>query len=151
MKTPSLFVRALSSFGVRPRRSGQPSFTCHFPSARIKKCACLAAALIGLPFMVKSAQFTLSTGWSLQSSAKITQAGGAISTPGFQPTGWYPITVPATIVAGLLQNNVYADPYYGQNLSLINAADFTPAWWYRTEFTLPSSENGKRVWLKLEG
>jgi len=94
---------------------------------------------------------TLSTGWALQSSAKVSDGGAAISTAGYAATGWYPVTVPSSVIGGLLQNNVYADPYFGQNFTSINAADFSVPWWYRTEFTLPASENGKRVWLKLEG
>ncbi len=120
-----------------------------FTAANRSKALLLLGGLLTLP--AAATQLTLSTGWSLQSSTKATQTGNVISTAGFQASGWYPITIPATVVAGLLQNNVYADPFYSKNLSLINPTDFTPAWWYRTEFTLPLSENGKRVWLKLEG
>src|SRR5262249_34885159 len=93
----------------------------------------------------------LKSGWLLQSSAKVSQAGNVISTGGYQPQGWYPITAPASVIAGLLQNNVYPDPYFGTNFQLINAADFSVPWWYRNTFTLPSSEAGKRVWIKFNG
>src|SRR5258706_8064901 len=96
-------------------------------------------------------QLTLNSGWSLQSSSMVAQTGAVISTTGFVPQGWYPITAPASVIAGLLQNNVYPDPYFGTNFQLINAANFSVPWWYRNAFTLPASENGKRVWLKFEG
>jgi len=96
-------------------------------------------------------QMTLATGWSLRSSAQVTQGGAVVSTTSFQPQGWFPVTLPASVIAGLLQNNVYPDPFYGKNLDLINPNDFSVPWWYRGTFTLPSSENGKRVRLKLEG
>ncbi len=111
----------------------------------------LLAPLLGSGQQASAAEFTLTDGWALQSSSNVTQGGAALSAPGFQPNGWYPITMPATIIAGLLQNNVFPDPFYAKNLSTIDPAQFTPTWWYRKEFTLPASENGKRVWLKFEG
>ncbi len=51
----------------------------------------------------------------------------------------------------MLQNNVYPDPFFGENLERINKRDFVPSWWYRREFKLAGSERGKRVWLRLEG
>jgi exo-1,4-beta-D-glucosaminidase len=94
---------------------------------------------------------TLRSGWSLQSTASATQSGATISKAGFQPSGWLAVTVPASVIAGQLQNGVYPDPYFGKNIQMIQAADFAVPWWYRREFTLPASESGKRVWLKLEG
>ncbi len=96
-------------------------------------------------------QMTLNDGWTLQSSAKVTATGATLSTATFQPTGWYGVTLPASVIAGLLQNNVYPDPYYGTNFQQINANDFSVPWWYRGTFTLPSSEAGKRVWIKFQG
>ncbi len=95
-------------------------------------------------------QMTLAAGWTLQSSSQVPQAGSVVSTTSYQPQGWYPVTLPASVIAGLLQNNVYADPFYGKNLDLINANAFSVPWWYRGTFILPTSENGKRVRLKLE-
>ena len=92
----------------------------------------------------------LRDGWQLQSSARVDQAGAAISTPEFHPQNWVPISVPATVIAGLLQNGVYPDPFFGRNLDLIQAGDFDLPWWYRKEFTLPAGQNG-RIWLNFEG
>src|SRR5579862_3680678 len=78
-----------------------------------------------------AADFKLAEGWTLQSSEKISAKGEVISTPLFKPAGWYPITVPATVIAGLLQNNVYPDPFFGENLERINKRDFVPSRWYR--------------------
>jgi len=48
------------------------------------------------------ARVPLATGWSLQSSAKVPEPGEVLSTPQFRPTGWYPATVPTTVVAALV-------------------------------------------------
>src|SRR5689334_45025 len=55
---------------------------------------------------------TLREGWALQSLYKVDAPGGVVSTPGFQPKGWYSATVPTTVVAALVKNKVYSDPYF---------------------------------------
>jgi len=109
----------------------------------------------------------LNRGWSIQSSAKVPQSGSEISTAKFQPRGWYPATLPSTVVAALVKNKVYPDPYFGMNLRAIpgttynigmnfanlpmpDDSPFRPAWWYRTEFTLPDTVKGRILWLNFE-
>ncbi len=96
-------------------------------------------------------RLVLREGWTLQSSARVQAAGAQVSTPGFATTGWYPVTVPATVLAGLVQNGVYPDPYAGDNLISIPAAPFAVSWWYRTELTLPAEFTGQAVGLALAG
>jgi exo-1,4-beta-D-glucosaminidase len=105
--------------------------------------------------------------WRIQSSAKVTETGSVISTPGFQPRDWYPAAVPATVVSALVDNKVYPDPYFGMNLrsypgvaygigqnfsNIAMPADspFARAWWYRTEFRLPPATRGKTIWLNFD-
>jgi exo-1,4-beta-D-glucosaminidase len=109
----------------------------------------LASALVALA--AHAADVTLREGWSIQSSAHATDAGAVISKPGYQATGWYSVTVPCSVVGGLLQNHVYAEPFYGRNLDHIDPKTFAPAWWYRKEFEVPGRQPGQRVWLHLEG
>jgi exo-1,4-beta-D-glucosaminidase len=111
---------------------------------------------------------SLQQGWAIQSSSKVPASGEAISTPQFKPEGWYPATVPSTVLAALVADHVYPDPYYGTNLRSIPGADYPagenfanvemPAdspfkvpWWYRTEFRLPESYGGKNLWLHFNG
>ena len=92
----------------------------------------------------------LAKGWLIQSSAKVSEKGAVVSTAGFQPREWYPSSVPSTVVAALVNNKVYPDPYFGMNLRSIpgttynigqnfanqpTPADspFAVAWWYRSE------------------
>jgi exo-1,4-beta-D-glucosaminidase len=105
--------------------------------------------------------------WRIQSSEKVTEGGAVLSTSAFQPRDWYPATVPATVVSTLVDNKVYADPYFGMNLrsypgiaygagqnfsNIAMPADspFGRAWWYRTEFRLPPSARGRTVWLNFD-
>src|SRR5262250_769641 len=110
----------------------------------------------------------LHDGWSMQSSRKVGQAGELISTPGFQPTGWYSVSVPTTVVAALVKQKVYPDPEFGMNLrkfpgmtypigenfsnfAMKQDSPFMIPWWFRKEFPLPASYKGKTMWLDFGG
>ena len=91
----------------------------------------------------------LAQGWLIQSSAKVPQKGDELSAGKFQPHDWYPASIPSTVVAALVDNKVYPDPYFGMNLRSFPGTSYnvgqnfsnsaTPAdspfavsWWYRT-------------------
>lgn len=100
---------------------------------------------------VYAIQIDLKENWKMQSSADVAKSGADISTDEFQGDGWYSITVPATVMAGLLENNVYEDPFHGKNLASIPKSQFDKSWWFRKSFDLPDSEIGKEVWLNFSG
>jgi exo-1,4-beta-D-glucosaminidase len=108
-------------------------------------------------------QLPLRDGWTVQSSAKEPAPGEQISTAAFQPAGWYPTTVPKTVLAVLVDNKVYPDPYYGTNLKSIpgyldgnwlimkEGSPFRDPWWYRLEFSVPPDIKGRVVTLHFDG
>ena len=105
----------------------------------------------------------LSENWFLQSSTKVRQPGAVLSGPNCRLTGWYPVKVPCTVLAALVDNGVYADPYYGLNLKKIPGfqegrwlvmpqnSPFRSSWWYRTEFEIPADFRGRYLRLHLDG
>src|SRR3979411_410668 len=94
----------------------------------------------------------LQNAWKMQSSLTATASGNQISQPEFLPKGWYNVNVPTTIIAGLLANNEYGfDPFFGKNLEKISDTRFDHSWWFRKDFSLPPSQKGKNVILKLHG
>jgi exo-1,4-beta-D-glucosaminidase len=110
----------------------------------------------------------LHTGWHIRSSSAAHADGGAISRVGFPTRDWYPATVPSTVLAALVDDRVYADPYTGMNLRSIPGTSypifspfadimmppgspFSEGWWYRTEFRIPAAFEGKTIWLRLDG
>ncbi len=110
----------------------------------------------------------LATNWQLQSSSQVMEGGADISVPEFTTTGWYPISVPTTVLAALVTDTVYPDPYVGMNLRAIpgtsypigknfanlpmsDDSPFHRGWWYRRTFVLPATMKGKRVALHFDG
>ncbi len=96
--------------------------------------------------------------WAIQSSANLAEDGKVISQTGYTVKGWYPTSVPSTVLAALVSDKVYPDPYYGNNYMELPGVrrwdkpegdPFESSWWYRIEFDLPSEYAGKHVWLKF--
>src|SRR2546423_14134264 len=55
--------------------------------------------------------------WTLQSSCKLNGAGGEkIAAVGFSTAGWHRTTVPSTVVAALVSDKTFPDPYFAVNL-----------------------------------
>ncbi len=94
----------------------------------------------------------LKDGWQMQSSTMVTDAGTTISQTGYKTLDWYKVSVPTTVIAGLLANKVYNfDPFYDMNFEKLNDPKLDSTWWFRKEFMIPKSEEGKDVVLRLHG
>jgi exo-1,4-beta-D-glucosaminidase len=84
--------------------------------------------------------------------ALITPGDGAILSGTTDVTrGWYRVTTPCTVLAGLVQNGEYPHIYQGKNLQNVPTDRFDGPWWYRTTFRLPAAQRGKRVQLTFNG
>jgi exo-1,4-beta-D-glucosaminidase len=106
-------------------------------------------------------RIVLKENWVIQSSENIEAEGAGISTIEYEPEGWYPTTVPSTVLAALVENGVYPDPYFGTNIDSIPGAitgrrrempensPFNAPWWYRTEFRLPAGYRDKNIWIQF--
>ncbi|HET8656468.1 MAG TPA: hypothetical protein VFL93_13185 [Longimicrobiaceae bacterium] len=115
-----------------------------------------------------SGRLSLDEGWRIQSSARVPAAGAAIASPGFGTEGWYPATLPATVLGALVTAGVYEDPYFGMNfrhipgttypigenfsnLPMPDNSPFAVGWWYRKSFRVPAAMRNKRLVLHLDG
>jgi exo-1,4-beta-D-glucosaminidase len=115
-----------------------------------------------------SSKVLLNGPWALRSSCELKATGAEISVSGFKTQGWHRTEVPSTVVAALVADKTYPDPYFGMNLrffpgvnyrigamfSNLDMPDDSPfrcSWWYRTEFTLPASYKQKTAWLHFDG
>src|ERR1019366_5623909 len=102
--------------------------------------------------------------WALQSSAKVTATGEAISSASFQARDWIQAEVPTTVVAAQVKNGLLPDPFYAMNLRqypgvsypigfnfsnvpLPPGRPYSVSWWDLKECTLPSLYAAESVWL----
>ena len=113
----------------------------------------------GLPRISAAAETTSSTkssgssmplrdGWKMQSATELQMAGEG--PPSADSGKWYPVTVPCTVLAGLVANGEYPDLFFGDNLKKVPTDRFSGSWWYQTQFKLPEGA-GQQVWLYFKG
>jgi exo-1,4-beta-D-glucosaminidase len=127
----------------------------------------LAAAFL-IPAARANTELTLHDGWTVESSAKVNATAEHISQIGFDTSGWYKTSAPKTVFAVLVESGAYKDPYFGMNLRSVPGVEYkigsqfsnqemppgspyAVAWWYRTEFTVPSDYQGKKIRLAFRG
>jgi len=91
------------------------------------------------------------TGWQLQDSARVPTPAAVISTAAFHPVGWYAATVPGTVLTTLVNNHVYPEPLYGENMRAIPESLNKTSYWYRTTFFIPIANRGRHTWLHFAG
>ncbi|MCX4904685.1 sugar-binding domain-containing protein [Streptomyces sp. NBC_00878] len=89
------------------------------------------------------------SGFAIQSSAKVGDPAAKVSSPGYRASGWYPAGSRSTVLAALLANGKYADPFYSTNQKKIPKADFQVPWWYRSDFTV--ADTSARTYLDFSG
>jgi hypothetical protein len=111
--------------------------------------------------------------FDLQSSSLIPDPGEVLSTTQYKSNVyWFPVTVPSTVLTGLVSNKVYPDPYSGLNNMLIpDASDefnktynleqfshlagepnpWKKPYWYRTTFAVPAADKGCHFELIFKG
>ena len=109
----------------------------------------------------------------LQSSEIVKNNGADLSTANHQSKEkWLPVTVPSTVLTGLVSNKIYPNLYDRLNNMLIpDASDsfnnqyhlaqyshipnvpnpWKKAYWYKTSFTVPANDKGKLFQLIFKG
>jgi beta-mannosidase len=87
----------------------------------------------------------------MQDSAKVAAAAPVVSSAAFQPQGWYPATVPGTVLTTLVNNHVYPEPLYGENMRAIPESLNKTSYWYRTSFAVPAAYKGRHIWIHFGG
>jgi beta-galactosidase/beta-glucuronidase len=109
----------------------------------------------------------------LQSSEIVHSSGAQLTQINYSgKEKWYPVTVPSTVLTGLVANKVYPNPYIDlNNMRIPDASDsfnnqyhlsqyshipnvpnpWKKAYWYRTNFRVPISDKGKLFQLIFKG
>lgn len=95
--------------------------------------------------------YQLHKNWQIQSSAIDKGNGANISKPGYQTDGWFNTTVPNTVMGALIEAGDIEDPFIHDRISRTDESRYNAPWWYRTEFTLPATEQGKKILVNFQG
>ncbi|MGW5282434.1 glycoside hydrolase family 2 protein [Streptomyces collinus] len=89
------------------------------------------------------------SGYAIRSTADVTDSAAAVSSPGYRADGWYPAGSRSTVLAALLADGVYPDPFHSTDQQKIPRDDFQVPWWYRSDFTV--EDTGPRTRLDFSG
>jgi exo-1,4-beta-D-glucosaminidase len=96
-------------------------------------------------------RINLNTNWKLISSESLDDSTNEIFSENYNTNNWYNAKVPSTVLATLVENGIYKEPYFGTNLKKIPTEQFKKTWWYRTEFNLSKEQISAIVILKIDG
>jgi hypothetical protein len=124
------------------------------PTSKVPFQTAIRKTKLSIPCILKSEkdkEFILSSGWEMQEAGKVNATGEIISKPNFPTSLWYNATVPGTVLTTLVQQGVYADPYFGLNNLAIPDTLCRMDWWYRLKFNIPKAQANKTKWLVLNG
>ena len=91
------------------------------------------------------------SGWKMQDVAKVSAAGPVVATAEYKPEGWYVATVPGTVLTTLVDNKVYPEPLYGENMRPIPESLNKTSYWYRTTVVVPAAYKGRQTWIHFGG
>uniref|UniRef100_A0A6B2KXG5 Uncharacterized protein n=1 Tax=Arcella intermedia TaxID=1963864 RepID=A0A6B2KXG5_9EUKA len=95
---------------------------------------------------------TYLTDWKLISSSNVKVDGSVISSASFDDSKWYNVSVPCTVMACLMQNDVYTEKlFFGENLKAVDQNQFLMSWWYRTHFQLNRQMANKKINILFQG
>ncbi len=133
---------------------------------------CVSLFLLLIFFNAGAQRIKLSDNWFIKNSMEVTSADKDISTVEYKPAGWYPTSVPTTVLSVFVKNGTYPDPHLAMNNFLIpDVSDafnsrmdlakysylknkqnpWKDPYWFRTVVDLPKSYQDKQIWLTFNG
>jgi len=89
--------------------------------------------------------------WKIQRESFVKSNGEKISKAGFNDSDWMIATVPATVLTSYLNAGAVPDINYSDNQMMISDSYFYSDFWYRDEFNIPASYNGKKTFINFDG
>ena len=97
-------------------------------------------------------QATLNGGdWKLERASQVKDKGETISSSDFDASSWIAATVPGTVLTSYINIGAVPNPNFEDNIFMISESFFNDDFWYRTEFDVPNSYQGKNIFLNFDG
>ncbi|KAF2021170.1 glycoside hydrolase family 2 protein [Aaosphaeria arxii CBS 175.79] len=114
--------------------------------------ACLCSFLTAAAIVTLPGQIATIPAWHVQSSRQIGNDQSKLSDPGLDTSSWYKIGTRGTLMATLLENNVYKEKeiFYSTNLKKVTPTRFSVPWFYRAKLDLKPG-NGSYYQLRTHG
>lgn len=100
---------------------------------------------------VQSGEWIISDGWEMTDGKTAMASDKSIFDPQYSTSAWYNATVPGTVLTTLVNQGVYADPYFGLNNMNIPESLSRTDWWYRCKFTVPKDIDSNQLRLLFNG
>jgi beta-galactosidase/beta-glucuronidase len=94
---------------------------------------------------------SLDTRWTIAAQDDVKLSGEQLSTAAFNPSGWIEAQVPGTVFGSYVLAGLEPEPTYGDNIYKTDYKKYDRNFWYRTEFTVPSSYGTGHIWLNFDG
>jgi exo-1,4-beta-D-glucosaminidase len=93
----------------------------------------------------------LSKDWILFSSENLDVSNLQIVQPNYKPPKYYKTDIPKTVLATLVENDIYKNIYFDNNLEKISTKQFNVPWWYKKVFNVDENLQEKNYRLKFNG
>ncbi len=95
------------------------------------------------------------TAWKLAPINNVQANGNTLSTVGFNDVTWQDAIIPGTAFSSYIPHDgkpgVELNPDSADNIWKVDFKKYDQNFWYRTEFTIPASFKGKKIWINFEG
>lgn len=79
----------------------------------------------------KSIQMKISDNWEMFPNSDCPQSGREVSSNSFKIESAIKTQVPTTVLNAQVQNGIYRDIYFGDNITKIPEEDYQQSWWFR--------------------
>lgn len=61
------------------------------------------------------------------------------------------VNLPSTVLSGLIQNGMYQDLYYSNNIDTVSVEQFDSSWWYVKDFVIDDLNDLDYYSIAFEG
>jgi hypothetical protein len=95
-------------------------------------------------------QYLRGGNWKLQRASEVDADGAVLSGPDYDDSLWLAAEVPGTILTSYLEAGAIPDPNYDDWQFQISDTFFTADFWYRDNFEIPASNDGKSIFLNFD-
>jgi len=86
--------------------------------------------------------------WKVKPESDITDN---INATNYNTDSWVTAIVPGTVFSSYVAAGLEKDPNFADNIYKVDRAKYDRNFWYRTEFSIPSTYTQKNVWLNFKG